>query len=216
MSVADFILGPEPAWLTCSCGTVSARVPCWDCSRSRDRSRAESAAREAAAQSIPPRFRWARHGAPGFDLRGRVQDDPETLAGRILGAERVCFVGGAGAGKTSLACACLRERLDGGLFVSAIALGLARAQAKLGDGEPKLVEQALAAPLLLLDDVGQEPKLTPNAVKGVVFGRYDADLPTWVTTGLTSQELVAAYGDGFLRRIAGDGALVVRMGVRKG
>jgi len=212
VTASDFILGPEPTWLTCTCGTLSARVPCWDCSRVRERRRSELTARELAAGSIPPRFRWARQGAPGFDLGGRVHGDHETLVARILGAERVCFVGGAGAGKTSLACACLRERLDGGLFVSAIALGLARAQAGLGDGEPKLVESAITAPLLLLDDVGQEAKVATNAVRDVVFSRYDADRPTWVTTGLTSQELAALYGDGFLRRIAGDGALVVRMG----
>lgn len=208
--VWDFA-GAEPKWLTCACGVQTSRVPCWECSRKGQRVDADRAAREAAAQSIPPRFRWARLNAPGFSLGGRVQDDHKTLARRILGAERVCFAGGAGAGKTTLACACLRERLDGGLFMSAIALGLARAQARLGDGEPELVERAIAAPLLLLDDVGQEPKVSTNAVKDVVFARYDADLPTWVTTGLTSQELVALYGDGFLRRIAGDGALVVKL-----
>lgn len=207
--------GTEPTWQTCSCGALSSRVPCWDCSGRAKRASAESALRAAALESIPRRHRWARVGAPGFDLGGRVQGDPKALVARILGAERVCFAGGSGRGKTTLACACLRERLDGGLFVSAISLGLARAQARLGDGEPELVERALAAPLLLLDDVGQEPKVATSAVKDVIFARFDADLPTWITTGLVSAELVALYGDGFLRRVADDGALVIDLGGRK-
>lgn len=217
-TTAPFDLGPEPTWLECPCGTpdkptLTARVPCWDCTRKRSRVDADRSAREVALASIPRRHQWARLSAPGFDLGPRVQGDAAALVARILGADRVCFVGGAGSGKTTLACACLRERLDGGLFVSAISLGLARAQARLGDGEPALVERAIAAPLLLLDDVGQEPKVASSAVKDVIFARYDADLPTWVTTGLTSEELVALYGDGFVRRVVvGPGALCVPVG----
>ena len=42
---------------------------------------------------------------------------------RVLASPRVVFTGPSGAGKTSLACACLRERIPHGLFLSALKLG---------------------------------------------------------------------------------------------
>jgi hypothetical protein len=47
-------------------------------------------------------------------------------------------------------------------------------------------------------------------VRDVVFERHDAERPTWITTGFSSQQLADFYGDGFLRRIL-EGAMVVRL-----
>jgi DNA replication protein DnaC len=134
----------------------------------------------------------------------------ETIR-RVLASSRVVFAGPSGAGKTSLAIACLRERAPHGLFVSALRIGTARIQSHAGQGEAALVEQAIAAPLLLLDEVGGEQKTATNAVRDVIFARYDADLPTWITTGFKGGELAAMYGDGALRRLT-EHAYVVQLG----
>ncbi len=121
------------------------------------------------------------------------------------------FSGPSGAGKTSLACACLRERIPHGLFVSAIKLGTARIQHSAGDGEAALVQRAMTVPLLLLDEVGGEQKTATNAVKDVIFARYDADLPTWITTGFRLSQLAEMYGDGTSRRLT-ENVYVVHLG----
>jgi DNA replication protein DnaC len=117
----------------------------------------------------------------------------------------VLLHGPSGSGKTSLAFACLRERLPEAMWVSALRLGVARIQHSAGDGEAKLVAECIAAPLLLVDELGGENKTSNNAVKSVIFERYDRDLPTWVTTGFASKDLVAMYGDGALRRLTEGG-----------
>ena len=121
------------------------------------------------------------------------------------------FVGPSGSGKSSLACACLRRRIPHGLWLSALRLGTARIQHSAGDGEAALVARAMAVPLLLLDEVGGETKTATNAVRDVLFARHDADLPTWITTGFSSQQLAETYGDGAVRRIT-EGAYVVKLG----
>jgi DNA replication protein DnaC len=69
----------------------------------------------------------------------------------------------------------------------------------------------MTAPLLLLDEVGGEQKTATNAVKDVIFERMDSDLPTWITTGFRSDELLAMYGDGALRRLT-ENVTVLRFG----
>ena len=48
-------------------------------------------------------------------------------------------------------------------------------------------------------------------MRDVLFARHDADLPTWITTGFSSQQLAETYGDGAVRRIT-EGAYVVKLG----
>lgn len=212
MSFLD-ALGPEPKWLTCGCGQQSARVPCWDCTQVRNILAIDDERRAKALASVPARFRWARLDAPELSERVRLPN-PVEAGRKVLAAAGAVFAGPSGSGKTSLAVACMRERLLGALYVPAIRLGVARLQSGLGDGEASTVEQAMRADLLLLDDVGQEAKTATNAVRDVVFARHDAELPTWITTGLTSDQLVAAYGDGFLRRIL-EGAVALKLGGSK-
>ena len=205
------LLGPEPAWLTCPCGAMTSRVPCWTCTLAAEAAANRERQESAANGSIPARYSWARLSAPDLAKRVGWQGSLKTASERILGAARVVFSGPSGSGKTSLAVACLRERGPFGLFVSALRLGTARIQAHAGQGEADLVERAIAAPLLLLDEVGGETKTATNAVRDVVFARHDEDRPTWITTGFKGQELAAMYGDGFLRRVT-EGALVVKLG----
>lgn len=212
MSFLDAI-GPEPTWLTCECGQLSARVPCWGCTQARAIIAYDDERRDKALATIPARFRWATLKAP--ELAARVGlPDPAGAGRKVLAAAGAVLAGPSGSGKTSLAVACMRERLLGALFMPAIRLGVARLQGKLGDGEADAVEQAVRADLLVLDDVGQEAKTATNAVRDVVFARHDAERPTWITTGLTSQQLAELYGDGFLRRVL-EGAVALKLGVAR-
>lgn len=212
---ADFsrLLGPEPEWLTCPCGALTARTPCWDCTRDAETQTAADERRRLALVTIPARFAWARLGAPELAARVIAREPLEKLAARVLASARVVFSGPSGAGKTSFAVACLRERIPHGIFVSAIKLGTARIQGRAGDGEASLVERAMTAPLLLIDEVGGETKTATNAVKDVIFDRMDNDLPTWITTGFGREDLLAMYGDGALRRLT-ENVTVLRFGVR--
>lgn len=207
------IVGPEPKWLDCACGAQSARVPCWSCAEVQRTRAAHTEARRLAEGTIPTRFGWARLAAP--ELASRVDSRRRPLAEvarAVLGADRVLLAGGSGAGKTSLAVACMRERLAADVrYVSAIRLGTARIQHAAGDGEPLVIDQALRARLLVLDDVGQEQNTSTNAVRDVIWQRHDASLSTWITTGLSLPELLTRYGDGARRRLVEE-AYVEKLG----
>lgn len=205
------LLGPEPEWLTCRCGALTARTPCWDCTRAQERFADENARKGQALASIPPRYGWARLSAPELAQRVKAREPIGAIAKRVLASERVVFAGPSGAGKTSLAIACLRERIPHGIFVSAIKLGTARIQGRAGDGEAGLVERAMTAPLLLLDEVGGESKTATNAVKDVIWERLDNDLPTWITTGFRGEQLSEMYGDGAFRRMT-ENVTIVQLG----
>jgi hypothetical protein len=118
---------------------------------------------------------------------------------------RVCLMGSTRAGKTSLAVAMLRawvakyERIA--LFVPAHRLGVARIQHAAGHGEAALVETAMQAPLVLLDDLGSERDFPTSPIADVIFERHAQGLPTWMTTGLTREPLVTRYGAGVVARL---------------
>jgi DNA replication protein DnaC len=200
-----FSIGPEPAWLTCSCGVQCARVPCFDCTVAAERRADRARAIAEGMTTIPREFHWATISAA--ELSSRVDSRRRPIGEvieRILGAHRVVLAGGSGAGKTSLAVACLRERLEhGARFVSAMELATARIQHAAGDGEADVVERSMRASLLLIDDLGEEQQT--SAVRDVIRARHAASRPTWVTTGLRRGEIVAKYGDGIRRRLF-DGA----------
>lgn len=208
VALADvFALGPEPSWMTCSCGALSARVPCFECTVAAERRADRGRIISAGERTIPPEFGWARLDAPELTRRVDSRRKPlEQVIKRLLAAHRAVLAGGSGAGKTSLAVACLRQRLDcGARFVSALELASARIQHAAGDGEAAIVQMAMGARLLVLDDLGEEPHTATSAVRDVIRARHASGLPTWITTGLRSNEIVAKYGDGIRRRVF-DGA----------
>lgn len=191
-------------------------VPC------RDREKFERA-KERVFASIPRRFRWA------------IDCNLSTLAERVkLPAERIssalawaagldavppslALTGVTGAGKTSLAVALFstwfaRHRNEGARFVEAIELGLARGRHPLGHDDPPAVLAAIAAPLLILDDLGAEAPMHADVVRQVLHARHNDDLPTWVTSGLTHADLGRRYDGGLARRIFEE-AKQVKLGV---
>jgi hypothetical protein len=127
---------------------------------------------------------------------------------------RVCVMGISRAGKTSLAVAMLRQWVASsgrcGAFLAAYRLGIARLQHPAGHGEPELVEIAMRTPLVLLDDLGSERDHVMNAIPDVLFERHAQNLPTWVTTGLTRDQLVQRYGLGVVARVF-ERAKVIRL-----
>ena len=180
------------------------------------------AAERKTVLTMPKSYRWSSATAP--ELVDRVTD-PRDSNGRALPVAalialapqtpRMLITGPADAGKTSIACAMLREwsRMNRmpATFVHAFRIGMARIQTRAGTGEAEIVEAAMRTPLALIDDVGAENHTANNAMLDVVFERHAEDLPMWLTTGWTSQQIISRYGAGFLRRIS-ERALIVKVG----
>jgi len=162
-------------------------------------------------RNVPARYAWATLEAP--ELASRVANPTATMVARAsLRAARVVLLGGAGAGKTSLACAMLHaiaQTTRGAcVFAGAYWVAKARAEMPLGRGEAPIIDDAIAARCLLLDDLGLE-QARSTGVEEVIYERHAAGRQTIVTSGFSGKELAARYGDGIARRIFG-GALVLR------
>jgi len=113
-----------------------------------------------------------------------------------------------------MAVACLRMVGRRGVYIPAWRLGTARIQHPAGHGEAEIVELAMTSRVALIDDLGSEAQTATSAVADVIYERHDEDLTTWITTGLSYEDLGARYGAGFLRRIV-DGAACVTLGKAK-
>jgi len=172
-----------------------------------------NAALSALEKTIPGSYRWARFSAP--ELRDRVPAPAVAFAQDAWRQDRVCLMGASRAGKTSLAVAMLRRRVSQACrpaaFVHAYRLGVARILHPAGHGEPELVELAMRTPLVLVDDLGGERDHAMSAVPDVVVERHAENRPTWVTTGLTREQLVKRYGQGIVARVF-ERATVIRVG----
>lgn len=92
---------------------------CAHCSQEVKRREFRGALGQAYA-SIPPRFRWARPGAPECITRIRSWENEVkgALEAAVVSNRNVVFVGDGRRGKTSAACVGLRWVIDQGLFES--------------------------------------------------------------------------------------------------
>lgn len=87
-------------------------------------------------------------------------------------------------------------------FVPAIDLATARKEHRLGAGEPPLLEAAVDARLLILDELGYlEARHDITAIQEVIDARYRAARPTIYTSGATKAQLAEVYGHATVRRI---------------
>lgn len=69
----------------------------------------------------------------------------------------------------------------------------------LGAGAPDAIARCQNARLLVLDDVGATDD--PSALERVLNARYERGWPTVTTSGLSTRELAATFGDALVRRM---------------
>ena len=206
--------------------------PTYRCDACAASATARARTREAAAldHHSPPLFHWARRDAPELAQRVRPRS-AIALAFEPTTALSIVFVGPAGSGKTSLARALwfelsmqnvppvTRDWPSGTYaqgsrppapcaFVTAFDLAKARREHRLGQGEATLIDQAVRAPVTLIDEVGAEGVTNDSAVQEVVHARHSNKRLTVYTTGFRLPELEARYGAGCARRIFEDAKLI--------
>lgn len=212
----------------CPCGADYDAVPledgtvpvtCPRCRLLRGRERLLAGVRE----TICERFRDVTFDAPDLARRVGVLHGGGSTADAIAAAvgavdsARVTLVGEAGAGKTTLAAAMLNavlaraapvdapaaavRRAAGALWTTAYRLHRARLQHPLGRDEAPLIERAMAATVLVVDNLGAEEAHREGGVAEVLFERFDRGAATWVTTHLTPTQAGARYDGGIARRL---------------
>jgi DNA replication protein DnaC len=141
-------------------------------------------------------LRVARRG-----LEPRIRHPKLLAALRKLDTRCALLLGPTGVGKTSAArWARLRHP---GLWVAARALGACERKHPLGEGDPQLMREAIAAPVLYLDDLGSEEPRDVAVLQYVIDQRYAAAPPraTFVTSALTQVALTSHLGTPYVRRL---------------
>jgi DNA replication protein DnaC len=170
---------------------------------------------------LPPLYRWARLDHPLFATRVKLERIPSAPPR----ARSVVLFGNAGVGKTTLAVALLRLRVEQAIakhpfdsdddvgsmgrrfqFMHAHRLGIAGLP---GQGDPDDIRRATRAKVLVLDDLGSERVIKSSPIPEVIAERHAQELTIWITTGLSTKQIVDRYGGGVARRIL-EGATIVR------
>jgi DNA replication protein DnaC len=156
---------------------------------------------EREARCLPPRYRSATFES--FTARTPSQE-LALGAMRDRAAEGVMLVGGAGCGKTHLACAAISAGPVGSLFVNTAALLDDVRKGYEGEGVG-LFARALTSPLLALDDLGSEAVTdwVRDRLYTLLNHRWDHYLPLIVTTNVRAADLAERIGRGVASRIAG-------------
>lgn len=161
---------------------------------------------------------------PHLDARRRAE-----AAASFSSVTLVAILGETGAGKTSLAAAMFRRAADrvvadgatatdeaivrGLVWQSALELSQARHQTRRGIEVP-LVQRAMTATLLVLDDLGQVPEVDKDDVKRVIAHREENGLPMVVTHGHGMAGLLRLGADTLRRLDEGEGRLILKLGGR--
>ena len=95
-------------------------------------------------------------------------------------------------------------------FVRAFDLAAADREHKFGEGKCPEILRARDASLLFLDDLGNENPGNEKLLLNVIDHRISANLPTWVSSGFTVDQLTERYGQALVRRLCekGTGTLI--------
>jgi DNA replication protein DnaC len=153
---------------------------------------------------IPARYAHARLG----DLEGDLAAVKEWG-----GDSDVLLLGNVGAGKTHAAVALAREVYDQGVEIMfRPALGLV--EDLKPDGDPRALERASKAGLLILDDLGTERRtdFAADRISLLLVTRYDDCLPTIVTSNLSPEVLERQVGERIWSRLYHDSLRVKTAG----
>lgn len=236
MNNMGHIIGPIPKCRCAGgCRTVVSRRGefCTPCGREEVQSRRRIEL--AQAWSTVPNWTWARFGDPillanvAKNHSERMYETAECWAPKH---GSLSLMGFTGACKTSLMVAVAARMLEAAMlpeasskavemvsgirFINAADLAsAARGFPLRGENEVPLVQEAIDASILFLDDLGHEdPK--DRSVWRVYDARYRKDLKTVMSTRLTHAELGSAerYGEDGRRRILESG-VVADMGAKK-
>lgn len=167
--------------------------------------------------SIPPRFRWVIDATVESVIEA-VEASPELVRRGLTNppTTNLIFTGQTTKGKTTLTAAMLDawvrqdpEHRTGALFVRAPWIARERARNRFGR-EPEIIEAIIAAPLVNLDDLGNEADDRDGVLRDIVYERYDAGLPTWVNTVLGPNALtLEQLADDLAKKY--DGGLISRL-----
>ena len=197
---------------------------------SNERQQQEQLAAIAAVIDQTPRhFRDVAREGFGPIVHGRVaRREAVDMAYAAVGAPLVVLAGAAGTGKTTLAAAMVgelvkrallgdaeakrlvltravgwtvKQKVGGLVWCEAAELARARGRHRLGDGDAPLIERALDADLLVVDELRVDEPDRDHGIADVLWHRHKEELPTIWTTGFTSKEIEVAYGVGFIRRL---------------
>ncbi|MEO7033101.1 MAG: AAA family ATPase [Polyangiaceae bacterium] len=150
---------------------------------------------EPRLRSAAERYRVEKHG--NLVLLGPAGSGKTMLAAAII--KRLC----AEAVEAFIAPASDSSKLEYATRVTwttAADLHNSRRQHRLGEGEAPEFLRAEKAPLLVLDEVGQEIA-DDRWLLEFLNTRYNGGLPTISTSGLTRPELEKRYGAGAVRRL---------------
>jgi len=154
------------------------------------------------------------------EFRERVQDPRLRRAAEQYRVEKngnLVLLGPAGCGKTMVVASIIKrlcaeavaafvsdssklEYAARVVWTSAADLHKSRRQHRLGEGEAPEFLLAETAPLLVLDELGQEVA-DDRWLLEFLNARYNRGLPTISTSGLTRLELDMRYGVGAVRRL---------------
>jgi DNA replication protein DnaC len=213
---------PSPTGTCADCGdgVFHNDTRCRECAAKVERARAARArAVNAASASIPASFAFTRAGLADSKVRACVRDHVALakVTKAASGSEWLLLRGEAGLGKSVCAAAVAWSGAERGvalLWLDAFELANAVARAPLGV-EPRLVRDALAAPLLVVDDLGSETAVPTSPIAEVLHRRHARGARTIVTTWLDIGATEARYGSGIARRLY-ERAVVVEFHAPKG
>ena len=167
---------------------------------------------EAAIAGIPARFSWATVDAAALAHRVQSTKSVEALVRPSWRLHGSLLVGLRGRGKHRSLWRAFARCCHMRFMVSPGRLAQAPIEHSAGRGEAPLVLCAKAARDAAPCDLGTDKITKVSAVRDVVFARYDAGLPTWISTGISSVRLSRSMAAG--SRVVQCQALTIGLGVK--
>ena len=142
--------------------------------------------------------------AMGALLAGRKAEHPDTLRAveswMSSGKEGLILMGNVGTGKTTIASALARAWAD--YLTIAKVYRCDWIAEKIKEDESYVYEVSGNRGLVVLDDFGTESKVYgEERLPSIFYRRYEAGMPTVITTNLTSDQIRTKYGERIADRL---------------